>query len=36
MNRPRAGASDTCIRVALRAATYAGLFALFAAWGFGA
>lgn len=36
MNRPQAGASDTCIRVALRGATYAGLFVIFTAWGFGA
>jgi hypothetical protein len=30
----RAGGSDTCVRTALRAATYATLFAVFAAWGF--
>ncbi len=35
VNRTRAGASDTCIRVALHAGTYAALFTLFAAWGFG-
>jgi len=30
----RAGGSDTCIRAALRAATYATLFTVVAAWGF--